>query len=42
VISAAAAQGVGSGWEAVETAAQPSDEALLALAARLCDRSSPQ
>jgi uroporphyrinogen-III synthase len=41
-ISAAAAQGVGSGWEAVETAAQPSDEALLALAARLCDRSSPQ
>jgi uroporphyrinogen-III synthase len=41
-ISAAAAQGVGGGWAAVETAAQPNDEALLALAARLCDKSSPQ
>jgi uroporphyrinogen-III synthase len=41
-ISAAAAQGIGGGWGAVETAPQPSDEGLLALAARLCDKSSPQ
>jgi uroporphyrinogen-III synthase len=36
-ISAAAAEAVGSGWEIVESAPQPTDEALLALAARLCN-----
>jgi uroporphyrinogen-III synthase len=35
-ISAAAAEEVGQGWETVEIADQPRDEALLALAARLC------
>ena len=37
-ISAAAAETVGEGWECVEVAAQPSDDALLALAARLCNK----
>jgi len=37
-ISGAAAESVGGGWEAVETAACPSDDALLALAARLCNK----
>jgi uroporphyrinogen-III synthase len=41
-ISAAAAAAVGDGWDMVETADQPNDEALLALAARLCNKSSPQ
>jgi uroporphyrinogen-III synthase len=36
-ISPAAAQAVGSGWETVEAAATPSDDALLALAERLCN-----
>lgn len=35
-ISEAAARAAGSGWEAVESAPHPADEALLALAARLC------
>ena len=35
-ISAAAAAACGAGWAAVEVADQPSDPALLALAARLC------
>ena len=37
-ISPAAAQAVGSGWRAVETADEPNDDALLALAARLCNK----
>jgi uroporphyrinogen-III synthase len=35
-ISAAAANEAGEGWETVEIADQPRDDALLALAARLC------
>lgn len=38
-ISDAAAEAVGAGWKAVEAAAQPTEEALLALAARLCQKS---
>jgi uroporphyrinogen-III synthase len=41
-ISAAAAEAVGIGWQSVETAEAPSDEALLALAARLCDNPAPK
>lgn len=41
-ISSAAAAAVGAGWETVVTADRPSDEALLALAARLCNKSAPQ
>lgn len=41
-ISPAAAQAVGNGWESVEAADTPSDEALLALAARLCNKPAPQ
>ena len=41
-ISDAAAEAVGAGWEAIGTADRPSDEALLALAARLCNKSSPE
>jgi uroporphyrinogen-III synthase len=41
-ISAAAADAVGSGWQVVETADEPSDEALLALAARLCNKPDPE
>ena len=41
-ISAAAADAVGRGWERVEAAEQPNDEALLALAARLCNTSVPK
>ena len=37
-ISAAAAEQAGDGWEAVEVADSPRDEALLALAARLCNK----
>lgn len=37
-ISAAAAEAVGTGWQTVETARDPTDDALLALAARLCDK----
>jgi uroporphyrinogen-III synthase len=40
-ISAAAAEACGAGWESVEAADSPSDESLLALAARLCHTSSP-
>lgn len=36
-ISKAAADGAGSGWAAVEAAKSPDDDALLALAARLCN-----
>ena len=38
-ISEAAADAAGAGWERSEWAARPSDELLLALAARLCDKS---
>lgn len=41
-ISAAAAEACGQGWEAVEVADKPSDNSLLALAARLCQTSSQQ
>ena len=41
-ISCAAAEAVGSGWRAIESAAQPNDQALLALAARLCNNSPPE
>jgi uroporphyrinogen-III synthase len=37
-ISPAAAESVGGGWEAVESASEPTDDALLALAARLCNK----
>jgi uroporphyrinogen-III synthase len=37
-ISAEAAAAAGDGWERVEAASEPSDSALLALAARLCDK----
>lgn len=36
-ISDAAANAAGSGWQRVETASEPSDSALLALCARLCE-----
>lgn len=39
-ISHAAADSAGSGWEAVEVAERPSDDALLALALRLCDKTA--
>ena len=41
-ISRAAAEPLGSGWERVEVAGQPTDDALLALAARLCNKSAPK
>jgi uroporphyrinogen-III synthase len=41
-ISDAAAEAVGEGWRTVETADRPNDEALLALAARLCDKPDPK
>ena len=41
-ISEAAAHAVGAGWRSVESAEQPTDEALLALAARLCDKPDPK
>jgi uroporphyrinogen-III synthase len=37
-ISAAAAEAAGPNWQSVDSAAEPSDEALLALAVRLCDK----
>jgi uroporphyrinogen-III synthase len=40
-ISEAASEAVGSGWKMVETAKVPTDDALLALAARLCDIADP-
>jgi uroporphyrinogen-III synthase len=41
-ISRAAAEAAGNGWECVEIAAAPNDTELLALAARLCEKSDPQ
>jgi uroporphyrinogen-III synthase len=41
-ISPAAAEAVGHGWESVEATAEPSDDALLALAARLCNNPPPE
>jgi uroporphyrinogen-III synthase len=41
-ISPAAAEAAGPGWMAVEAAVEPSDEALLALAARLCNKPVPK
>jgi uroporphyrinogen-III synthase len=41
-ISPAAAAAVGDGWQAVEAAEQPNDDALLALAQRLCNKPSPK
>ena len=41
-ISSAAAEAAGDGWAAVEAAAEPTDEALLALAARLCEKPAPE
>jgi uroporphyrinogen-III synthase len=37
-ISEAAAEAAGAGWESLQVASAPSDEALLALASRLCER----
>jgi len=39
-ISAAAAQAAGTGWRAVAIATTPDDQALLAIAARLCEEST--
>jgi uroporphyrinogen-III synthase len=41
-ISPAAADAAGTGWASIESAEAPSDEALLALAARLCNISPAQ
>ena len=41
-ISVEAADAAGAGWETVEAAGKPTDDALLALAARLCNTSSPK
>ena len=41
-ISAAASDAVGQGWSSVEIADEPTDEALLALAARLCNKPDPE
>ena len=41
-ISPAAAEAAGGGWQQVESADAPNDEALLALAARLCNKPAPQ
>ena len=40
-ISPAAGEAVGEGWASVETADAPNDDALLALAARLCNKRTP-
>jgi uroporphyrinogen-III synthase len=40
-LSEAAAEAAGAGWQAIEAATQPTDEALLALAARLCNKPQP-
>jgi uroporphyrinogen-III synthase len=37
-ISPAAAEAAGAGWATIEFAAQPTDDALLALAGRLCEK----
>jgi uroporphyrinogen-III synthase len=41
-ISQASAEAVGRGWRTVAVADQPSDDALLALGARLCDKPDPE
>jgi uroporphyrinogen-III synthase len=41
-ISEAAAEAAGTGWQVVEAAQEPTDDALLALAARLCNNSPPK
>ncbi|HEX3422177.1 MAG TPA: uroporphyrinogen-III synthase [Sphingomicrobium sp.] len=41
-ISTAAAEAVGTGWGALETAAEPGDDGLLALAASLCNKPVPK
>jgi uroporphyrinogen-III synthase len=41
-ISPAAAEAAGTGWQCVEAAEVPSDDALLALAARLCNKPAAQ
>ena len=41
-ISEATAKAAGDGWKQVAVADQPSDEALLALAARLCNKPDPE
>jgi uroporphyrinogen-III synthase len=41
-ISEAAAEAAGDGWLLVETPEQPTDDALLALAARLCNNPAPE
>jgi uroporphyrinogen-III synthase len=41
-ISAAAAESVGQGWAAVDSALEPTDDALLVLAARLCNKPDPE
>lgn len=41
-ISGPAAEAAGNGWARVEAAENPNDEALLALAARLCNKPGPQ
>jgi uroporphyrinogen-III synthase len=41
-ISAAAADGCGTGWLSVDVADDPTDEALLALAASLCNKPEPE
>lgn len=41
-ISEAAAKAAGDGWKQVAVADQPSDEALLALAATLCNKPDPE
>ncbi|MGE5561713.1 MAG: uroporphyrinogen-III synthase [Bacillota bacterium] len=41
-ISAEAAEAAGSGWVAVESADAPTDDALLALAGRLCNNPRPK
>ncbi|HKP34603.1 MAG TPA: uroporphyrinogen-III synthase [Sphingomicrobium sp.] len=41
-ISDAAANAVGTGWKSIDVVERPSDDALLALAARLCNNPQPK
>jgi uroporphyrinogen-III synthase len=41
-ISTAASEAAGGGWEKVEVATEPTDDALLALAATLCNKPHPK
>ena len=41
-ISRVAAEAAGTGWQVVEAAAEPTDDALLALAAELCNNPQPK